>query len=111
MPSTCLAAIGALAAKQVDGIYLGTPVQLEALKQMPHLQLYQVTTAYTACARMQPVKPFDDRRVRQAMRYAIEPNAVLQISHNGLGAPGEHHHVTPVHPEYAKVPPQAHNVA
>jgi peptide/nickel transport system substrate-binding protein len=97
------AAVAALAGKQVDGLYLADIVQLEALQKLPHIQLHQVTTAYTATARMQPVKPFDDKRVRQAMRYAIDAASVLQVSHRGLGQPGEHHHVSPVHPEYAKL--------
>jgi peptide/nickel transport system substrate-binding protein len=105
------AAISALASKQVDGIYLADPSQIDALKQLPHLQLHQVTTAYTATARMHPEKPFDDKRVRQAMRYAIDSETILKISHKGLGAPGEHHHVSPVHPEYAKVTPQLRDVA
>src|SRR3989442_4804204 len=37
-------------------------------RSIPHVQIYQVTTAYTATARVQPVKPFDDKRVRQALR-------------------------------------------
>ena len=77
--------------------------QLEALEKLPHLQLYQVDTAYTAVARMHPIKPFDDKRVRQALRYAIDSESVLQVAHRGLGKPGEHHHVRPVHPEYAKM--------
>ncbi len=105
------AAVAALASKQVDGLYGADIVQLEALQKIPHVQMYQVTTAYTATARMQPVKPFDDKRVRQAMRYAIDPNAVLQVAHRGLGQPGEHHHVSPVHPEYAKLPPPVRDVA
>src|SRR5499426_963523 len=105
------AAVAALASKQVDGLYAADIVQLEALQKIPHAQMYQVTTAYTATARMQPVKPFDDKRVRQAMRYAIDANAVLQIAHRGLGQPGEHHHVSPVHPEYAKLPAQPRDVA
>ena len=105
------ASVAALASKQVDGLYGADIVQLEALQKIPHVQMYQVTTAYTATARMQPVKPFDDKRVRQAMRYAIDSNAVLQIAHRGLGQPGEHHHVSPVHPEYAKLAPPQRNVA
>jgi len=105
------AAVSALASKQVDGLYAADIVQLEALQKIPHAQMYQVTTAYTATARMQPVKPFDDKRVRQAMRYAIDSNAVLQISHRALGQIGEHHHVSPVHPEYAKLPPFTRDVA
>ena len=105
------ASVAALASKQVDGLYFADIVQLEALQKIAHVQMYQVTTAYTATARMQPVKPFDDKRVRQAMRYAIDSNAVLQIAHRGLGQPGEHHHVSPVHPEYAKLPALPHDVA
>jgi peptide/nickel transport system substrate-binding protein len=105
------ASVAALASKQVDGLYGADIVQLEALQKIPHAQMYQVTTAYTATARMQPVKPFDDKRVRQAMRYAIDCNAVLQIAHRGLGQPGEHHHVSPVHPEYAKLAPPRRDVA
>ena len=105
------ASVAALASKQVDGLYGADIVQLEALQKIPHVQMYQVTTAYTATARMQPVRPFDDKRVRQAMRYAIDSNAVLQIAHRGLGQPGEHHHVSPVHPEYAKLAPPRRDVA
>jgi peptide/nickel transport system substrate-binding protein len=105
------AAVSALASKQVDGLYLADIVQLEALQKIPHVQMYQVTTAYTATARVQPVKPFDDKRVRQALRYAIDSNLILQIAHRGLGQPGEHHHVSPVHPEYAKLPPMTRDVA
>ena len=105
------ASVSALASKQVDGLYGTDIVQLEALQKIPHVQMYQVPTAYTATARMQPVKPFDDKRVRQAMRYAIDSNAVLQIAHRGLGQPGEHHHVSAVHPEYAKLAPLSRDVA
>ena len=105
------ASVSALASKQVDGLYGADIVQLEALQKIPHVQMYQVTTAYTATARMQPVKPFDDKRVRQAMRYAVDSNVVLQLAHRGLGQPGEHHHVSPVHPEFAKLPPRTRDVA
>jgi peptide/nickel transport system substrate-binding protein len=105
------AAVSALASRQVDGLYGTDIVQLEALQKIPHVQMYQVPTAYTATARMQPVKPFDDKRVRQAMRFAIDSNAVLQIAHRGLGQPGEHHHVSAVHPEYAKLAPLSRDVA
>jgi peptide/nickel transport system substrate-binding protein len=105
------AAIAAIASKQVDGLYLTDVAQMDALKQMPHLQIHQVASAYTAVARMQPQKPFDDKRVRQAMRYAVDTNLLLQAAHKGIGLPGEHHHVSPAHPEYAKLPPITRDVA
>ena len=66
------AQVSALAGKQVDGLYLAEIVQLEALQKLPPPPALPGHTAYTATARMQPVKPFDDKRVRQAMRYAID---------------------------------------
>jgi len=105
------AAVAALAGKQVDGLYAADIVQLDALQKIPHVQMYQVATAYTATARVQPVKPFDDKRVRQALRYAVDSNTILQIAHKGLGQVGEHHHVSPVHPEYAKLPAFQRDVA
>ena len=105
------AAVSALASKQVDGLYAADITQLDALQKLPHVQMYQVATAYTATARVQPVKPFDDKRVRQALRYAIDSNVILQVAHKGLGQVGEHHHVSPVHPEYAKLPAFQRDVA
>ena len=84
---------------------------MDAIKKLGHVQLYQATTAQTAVARVHPVKPFDDKRVRQALRYAIDTNAVLQVAHKGLGTVGEHHHVSPIHPEYAKLPAFQRDVA
>src|SRR5205823_1460874 len=105
------AAVNALASSQVDGLYGADITQLDALQKLPHVQMYQVITAYTATARVHPIKPFDDKRVRQALRYAIDANSILQLAHKGLGQPGEHHHVSPVHPEYAKLPMFQRDVA
>jgi len=103
--------VAALASKQVDGLYQGFILQLDAMQKLGHLQLYTVTTAQTAVARMHPVKPFDDKRVRQAMRYAVDAGTIVQLSHRGLGSPGEHHHVSPIHPDYARLPEFKRDVA
>jgi peptide/nickel transport system substrate-binding protein len=49
-------------------------------------------------------KPFDDPRVRKALRLATDSAAALETAYRGLGKPGEHHHVSPIHPEYAVLP-------
>src|SRR5262249_5745565 len=105
------AAVAALASKQVDGLYGADIVQLEALQKIPHVKMYQVITAYTATERMQPVKPFCDKRVRRAMRYASDSYVVRPVARAGVGPAGEHHHVGQVHPEYAKLPPITRDVA
>lgn len=100
------AALAAIASKQVHGFYEGSTLQYHALQALDHVELHGIVTAQTAVARMQPAhKPFDDARVRKAMRMALDCDKLLQIGHLGLGAPGEHHHVAPIHPEYAELPP------
>ena len=97
------AQIAALASKQVDMIYQGAISTLPAVEKLPHVQVNTVDTAYTAVARVQPIKPFDDKRVRQALRLATDTEATLKVSHRGLGKPGDHHHVSPAHPDYANI--------
>ena len=106
------AAVAALSSGQVDGMYEASTTQYAALQKIPGVAIHQVTTAQTAVARMQQDKdPFKDPRVRKAMRLAVDSKKVLQISYLGLGAPGEHHHVAPVHPDYYKLPPMKQNIA
>ncbi|HXA23184.1 MAG TPA: ABC transporter substrate-binding protein, partial [Acetobacteraceae bacterium] len=49
-------------------------------------------------------KPFNDVRVRQALKLAIDQQKVIDIVFRRTGTIGEHHHVAPVHPEYARLP-------
>jgi peptide/nickel transport system substrate-binding protein len=98
------ASLSALASQQVDGLYRGNVTILDAVKQLPHLQMYSVDTGDTAVARMKPLKPFDDKRVRLAMRLATDTRQVAEAALRSAGSPGEHHHVALVHPDYAKLP-------
>jgi len=98
------AAIGAVASQQVHGIYEGDVSQLDVFKAMPHVTIYEALTAQTGVARVQTDREeFGDPRVRMAMRLAIDTPRCLELAHRGLGAPGEHHHVCPVHPDYKKL--------
>jgi len=106
------AAINALASKQVHGLYLVDILQLEALKFLPHVELCHVLTADTAVLRGKVTQePFNDPRVRQAMRLAVDPEVTQQIILGEYGLSAEHHHVSPVHPEYAKLPPIGRDLA
>ncbi len=104
--------IAALASKQVDGLREATVSDLEVLKSLSHVQLYDVPTAQTGVARMKfDQKPFTDARVRKALRLAVDTPRVFEIAHRGIGAAAEHHHVSPIHPEYAKLPMMQRDVA
>jgi len=99
------AAVAALASKQVDGLYEISGPQISALEEQDHVRIYTATTAQTAVARGKVDQaPFDDPRVRKALRLAIDQRQVVNSGIQGRGTPGEHHHVAPIHPEYAELP-------
>jgi peptide/nickel transport system substrate-binding protein len=99
------ALIAALASKQVDGLYEVDFSELDAVKALPDVAVYPVTTAQTAVVRGKyDQKPFNDVRVRQALKLAIDQQKVIDIVFRRTGTIGEHHHVAPVHPEYARLP-------
>ena len=67
----------------------------------------EVATSATYVLRMnQDNAPYDDVRVRQAVNMAVDPAVLLEIGYNGRGTLAENHHVSPIHPEYAELPPQ-----
>jgi peptide/nickel transport system substrate-binding protein len=106
------AALGALASRQVHGIFRADSDSYDALKQLPHLEFYSVPTASTAVVRGKCTrKPFNDVRVRRALRLATDPGPVVKLALLGLGVEGEHHHVSPIHPEYAPLPKMKRDVA
>src|SRR5262249_11743081 len=104
--------LAALKSRQVDGLFGAGPNTLHGLKEIDHAQMYQVVTAETAVVRGKvSAKPFQDSRIRKALRLAVDSEKILKISVGSLGLPGEHHHVCPVHREYAKLPPMRRDVA
>jgi len=56
-------------------------------------------------------KPYADKRVRQAITMAVDNSVCLELGYSNQGVPAENHHVAPIHPEYAKLPPQEVNGA
>ncbi|TPN01307.1 ABC transporter substrate-binding protein [Mesorhizobium sp. B2-1-3A] len=76
------------------------------------LQKSEVATATTLVARTNVThKPYDDKRVRNALQMAVDNNAVLQLGYNGRGTVGENHHVSPIHPEYYPLPKKERDAA
>lgn len=51
-------------------------------------------------------KPYADKRVRQALQMAVDNSICLELGYSDRGEPAENHHVAPIHPEYAPLPPQ-----
>ena len=98
--------LNALIANQVDAIFAADVTQLDVIQKLPDVVLHQAVTALTGVARMQvDQKPFDDIRVRQAVVACMDHQKLVDLAYRGLGAPAENHHVSPIHPEYFKLPP------
>jgi peptide/nickel transport system substrate-binding protein len=105
-------AIQALVSGQIHGLTIAGIGQLNVLKNIPTVQLYEAPSGSVAVIRgRHNEKPWDNIKFRRALQAATDTEALLKIGYSGLGHPGEFHHVAPVHPEYAKLPPIKRDVA
>lgn len=101
----------ALVSHQVDMAWLVDISQWDILEKTKGLVLHKADTANTAMLQMKVTeKPFDDHRVRKALRVAIDCRRVLDIAHRGEGLAGEHHAVCPIQPDYVPLPPMGPDV-
>ena len=54
--------------------------------------------------------PYVDIRVRKALALAVDNAIILELGMSGFGQIAENHHVGPMHPEYAKLPPISRDI-
>lgn len=104
------ASVAALQSGQVDSMYLPRPSDVEVLRAVPGLSVYPVTTAqcYVLRGRVD-LEPWDDVRVRTAMKMCQDRERILQLSFYGEGELSIDAHVAPVHPAYAPKPIPAYD--
>ena len=99
------AQVNALISGQVLGVGELDYEQIALVENVPHLKLYSRQTARTGVVRMRVTEePFTDPRIRKAMRLATDCGKTLELAIQGRGIKAEHHHVGPMHPEYAELP-------
>ena len=100
--------IAALQAGEIDLIDLattgGTSVY-QALKDFKGVQVKPIGTAQTRVLRMRvDLKPWDDNRVRMALKLCQHREKILGLAYFGQGLEGHDFHVCPKHPEYCDKP-------
>lgn len=106
------ASVAALASGQVDVIPEVEIATLDALERMPHVEIARARTAQTAFFRMRvDKKPFDDVRVRTAIKLCQDRAKILRIAYRGFGDLGADHPVAPIHPAYCPEPAPAYDPA
>lgn len=94
--------VAALASQQVDLLHELGIASLDVVARIPHAQILDVKTAQTAVIRMRTdKKPFDDPRVRNAVKLCQDHTRLLEAAYRGRGVEGADHHVSPAHPAYA----------
>ncbi len=95
---------------EIDANYESTGEYIDILDGMGWKKL-EAVTASTIVARFNSATSdlYKDKAVRQALQLSVDPAVVLELGYNGLGTTAENHHVCPVHPEYAQLPPQTLN--
>ncbi|PBB86886.1 ABC transporter substrate-binding protein [Mesorhizobium sp. WSM3876] len=105
------ATVSAFDSGEIDLDYETPSDYIDALDKMG-LVKSEVSTATTVVARTNIThKPYDDKKVRNALQMAVDNNAVLQLGYNGRGTVGENHHVSPIQPEYFPLPKKARDAA
>jgi peptide/nickel transport system substrate-binding protein len=105
------ATVNAFESEEID-INFETPADFIDILDNIGLTKSEVATATTLVARTNVTrKPYDDKRVRNALQMAVDNNVVLQLGYNGRGDVGENHHVSPIHPEYYPLPKKTRDAA
>lgn len=103
--------IAAMESKEVDMTAQTQSYDVAVLDKLGFRKSEIVTAATVVLRTNVAAKPYDDRRVRNAIQLAIDNAAVLALGIGGLGEVAQNHHVGPMHPEYADLPPAEHDKA
>jgi peptide/nickel transport system substrate-binding protein len=99
------AGLAALQSGQVDTLYAPRPSDFQALKDVEGLTVRPVATSQTLVLRMRvDLEPWDDNRVRTALKLCQDRAKTLQLAYFGEGVLGLDAHIAPVHPAYCEKP-------
>lgn len=105
------AQLAAVRSDQVDMNYEFDVASLGMASSIPNTVVYQARTAQTGVLRMNVTqKPFDNKKLRQALQLCCNAEKYNELVYQGKGDVGEHHHVSPIHPEYFALPRVEQNI-
>jgi peptide/nickel transport system substrate-binding protein len=104
------AAVAAMRGRQVDSMYQPRPSDFLALRDLPEFAVYPAQTAQAFVVRMRvDLEPWNDVRVRNALKKCQDRARILQLSYFGEGVLSLDAHVAPVHPAFCEQPVPAYD--
>jgi peptide/nickel transport system substrate-binding protein len=99
------AGVAALQSGQVDSLYDPRPSDWETLKDVDGLTVRPVSTSQTLVLRMRvDLEPWNDVRVRNALKLCQDREKTLRLAYFGQGDLGLDAHVAPIHPAFCEKP-------
>jgi peptide/nickel transport system substrate-binding protein len=97
------AGLAALQSGQVDNLYDPRPTDFQALQGVEGITIRPVSTAQCLMGRMRvDLEPWDDVRVRNALKMCQDRAKILQLAYFGEGELSLDAHVAPIHPAYCE---------
>ncbi|MEP3036459.1 MAG: ABC transporter substrate-binding protein, partial [Pseudoruegeria sp.] len=106
--------MAAIEAEEVDMLYQTTGEFVDIITGLG-MEESTVPTAATVVVRtnqkteVDGKAPYADAKVRRALQLAVNNAVILELGYNNQGIVAENHHVAPIHPEYAEMPPVEHD--
>lgn len=104
--------IAAAEADEVDAFYDMEGEYIDIMGTLDGWNENSIATAATIVVRPNQLaevdgkKPYEDKRVRQAISMAVDNAVILELGYAGRGLVADNHHVGPMHPEFAEIPPR-----
>lgn len=97
--------VAALSGGQIDMMWQAGTENLAALDSASDVEVLQVASgAYQTVAMQSDVAPFDDSRVREAVRKCVDRNGMVAIALEDIGDPGNDHPFPVFSPFLADIP-------
>ncbi|MGR3562790.1 MAG: ABC transporter substrate-binding protein [Heliomarina sp.] len=93
----------------VDGDYIDIIGSFDGWAQHEIVTAATVVVRPNQMAEVDGMKPYADLKVRKAIQLATDNSVLLELGYGGRGQVAENHHVGPMHPEYAELPPLEHD--
>ncbi|MCR8825010.1 ABC transporter substrate-binding protein [Pseudosulfitobacter koreensis] len=104
--------VAAAEAEEVDAMYSIESEFIDIMATLDGWVQNEIVTGATIVIRpnqlaeVDGMKPYADKRVRQALTMAVDNEVLLELGYAGRGIAAENHHVGPMHPEYFELPPR-----